>query len=232
MKILYLGNDMQHANILQNYLQCYNHSVFPIYVCQDCIGSFREIDPEILFIDEFFLTLQNVEILQQIRSEKPALPILLLLSIFSNKSFLEHYANLFTDYLFKEHSVSEITNRIEIAILKSKANLLRQYRFHLTENCLFNYYEKKIIISGNTIRICPIEAEIMLELCRKPNQLISRDILISICWNTSSKPDNCNFYLTRYMVKIKRFLKDEPGLSIQNFRKKGYCLFITEKESL
>jgi DNA-binding winged helix-turn-helix (wHTH) protein/Tol biopolymer transport system component len=96
----------------------------------------------------------------------------------------------------------------------------------------FVFCEKSQTLSDAeaTIILEPLSVEVLAYFCRNPDEMISRDKLITEVWNSRIVTDNA---VTRVITKLRKALADSPDSPrfIATFPKKGYK-FVADVELL
>ena len=89
-----------------------------------------------------------------------------------------------------------------------------RYRFHYPQGEL-NFEQKSRMLTTR-------ESEILNLLIMNKNQLLNRDELLLSLWQ------NNDYFSSRsldvFITKLRRYLKDDPSVSILNVRGRGYKL--------
>ena len=81
-------------------------------------------------------------------------------------------------------------------------------------NYLFDHYNQTLTIAGTTKRITEKESEILNYLVAHRNNIIKREDLLKELWGTN------DYFLGRsldvFLTKIRKYLKEDPSISIEN----------------
>ena len=89
-------------------------------------------------------------------------------------------------------------------------------------NYVFNYPKQVLELDGQQNLLTHREAEVLLRLAEKPNQLIDKTLLLNEVWG------NDDFYSARsldvFITKLRKKLGDDPFVKILNVRGYGYKL--------
>jgi DNA-binding response OmpR family regulator len=79
---------------------------------------------------------------------------------------------------------------------------------------IFDFHNQSLTIAGNTKRITGKETEILKYLSDHRNHVIKREALLKALWGEN------DYFLGRsldvFITKIRRYLKEDPALSIEN----------------
>ena len=94
-------------------------------------------------------------------------------------------------------------------------------------NILFNW-EKQTLKSGDQKEVLTSrESDLLKMLCVNRNKITEREIVLKSIWgdDTYFNARSMDVYISR----IRKFLKDDPDITLQNIHGKGYKLLITQK---
>jgi DNA-binding response OmpR family regulator len=86
----------------------------------------------------------------------------------------------------------------------------------------FDVQNQSLILNGKTKRITGRECEILAYLASRQNQLTKREELLTNLWG-----ENDYFFgrsLDVFITKIRKYLKDDPSLKIENVFGIGFIL--------
>jgi DNA-binding response OmpR family regulator len=164
---------------------------------------------------------------KQIRNSDIATPIIFLTSRSLPQDVVEGFESGGNDYLKKPFSLEELiirmkalmnSNRLAINInTGSKNTQLGDY--------IFQYPKGILSYAGNQRELTTRECEILQMLIVNRNQVLSRNTLLMAFW------DNDDYFSGRsldvFITKLRKYLKNDPSVSILNIRGQGYKLICT-----
>jgi DNA-binding response OmpR family regulator len=90
---------------------------------------------------------------------------------------------------------------------------------------LFDVQKSHLKISDKKkISLTTKEAQLLTVLCRYKNKVVERELILNSVWESNS------YYSARsmdvYVSKLRKYLKNDPNVSIANVHGKGYKLLV------
>jgi len=90
----------------------------------------------------------------------------------------------------------------------------------------FDASNQVISIDQNTRNLTNKESALLRLLCINKNQLVRRDFALKLIWGDD------DYFMGRsmdvYITKLRKILKDDPNISIQNIHRTGFKLEVKE----
>ena len=90
----------------------------------------------------------------------------------------------------------------------------------------FNAELRTIQTDQETFKLSPKEADLLRLLCKEKNKVLPRDTALTRIWGETS------YFTTRsmdvYITKLRKYLKDVPGVEIINIHGSGYLMKVEE----
>ena len=95
---------------------------------------------------------------------------------------------------------------------------------YLTEQLSFDTLTNKLFMKGREKVLSTLEGKILAVLCKNPNQLVKKDLLLEIGWNSTDV--NWESQLIKTISKLRKLLEECEGINLRNDTRKGYWLLI------
>jgi len=219
--ILYIESDMQTYSFVKYLLEWHGHNIQIACNENEIYKLFMQTRPDIILARAQSLQSNDCSIFNQIRMYNCHLPILLVASKTERVILFAEIGKVITDYICEEYLLEEIELRIRFALAKVK-NSQPQYQFILSKDSIFDYLGSILKTCGKIIKLTRIEATILLELSTNMNNIVTREVLVGRCWQNNYE-ENYR-YLDHYMVNIRKYLHDDPCITINTIRGSGYTL--------
>ncbi|RKR82841.1 DNA-binding response OmpR family regulator [Mucilaginibacter gracilis] len=226
-KVLLVEDEPVLAEIIRESLQSRSFSVTHTSSAQDALQLYNEYSPDIIILDVMLPDGDGFSIAKQIRIADVATPVIFLTSRSLVEDVVEGFESGGNDYLKKPFSLEELIirmkallskNRLAVSIKPDTQNIrIGNYRFQ---------YPKGILSFAGTERVLTTrECEILQMLILNRNQILSRQTLLFAFW------DNDDYFSGRsldvFMAKLRKYLRNDPGVNILNIRGQGYKLICT-----
>ena len=93
-------------------------------------------------------------------------------------------------------------------------------------NSYFNARLRSLKIGTTEYKLSPKEAELLRMLCAHLNDVLPRSVALRSIWGED------NFFTARsmdvFIVKLRKYLKDDPSVEIVNIHGNGYRLIVKD----
>ena len=157
----------------------------------------------------------------RLKSLHPSIPFLFLSARMLEADRINGFETGADDYIAKPFSFKElyyrilvILNRRNIAVLPAEPELVS------VGNAVLNTKERVLSVNGLAKKLSRRETDVLSKLMQQPGNYVSRSEILKKVWgsddNFSAK--SMDVYLTR----IRKLLKDEPSIEIENLYGSGY----------
>lgn len=190
---------------------------FDVKLCKDgelAQKAFQNNDYDVCLLDVMMPKIDGFSLAKEIRKKDKAIPIIFITARSLKEDKLKGYDLGADDYITKPFDEEELLWKIKAIIRripeaeKEKVEPLKLGRY------IFDFENQSLSINGQTKRITEKEAEVILYLSRNQNKVIKREDLLKDVWGQN------DYFLGRsldvFITKIRKYLKDDPGLKIEN----------------
>ena len=128
------------------------------------------------------------------------------------------------DYLTKPFSMDELVYRMEAILRRVKSKEQKNVtRFHLGK-FIFDTQRQVLILDDSQTKLTTKESELLTMLCVHVNDVLERDLALKTIWMDD------NYFNARsmdvYITKLRKLLKDDPDIEINNVHGRGYRLIV------
>jgi DNA-binding response OmpR family regulator len=220
VRILLIEDEAAIADFVQRALRSQGHVVD---VASDgAEGERRALlsDVDLVVLDRGLPVRDGLDVLRTIRSAKPALPVIILTALGEVRDRVQGLDAGATDYITKPFSVEELLARVR-AHLRSpaqpEATVLRAAGIEA------DLLSREVHRNGSVIRLSAKEFELLSYFLRHPNQVLSREQLLSGVWGYDFEPSTN--VVEVYVGYLRRKLGVAGGtVPIDTVRSVGYRL--------
>ena len=122
------------------------------------------------------------------------------------------------DYITKPFDLEELLLRIK-AVLK-RTDQVTTKGFHLG-NTFFDSTNYQLI-GNNTKKLTKKEGDLLKLLCLNKNNISKREIILTEIWGDDNYFNGRS--LDVFITKLRKYLKEEESISIDNVHGIGFCL--------
>lgn len=226
-KILLVEDDHNLSSVLLDYLELLGHKVTLAADGEQGLEFFQEDIFDLCILDIMLPRKDGLTLAADIRNINQQSPIIFLTALGQSENRIDGFKAGCDDYIAKPFSSEELSFRIE-AILKRCMNQNMRPRagiFNLG-SILFDSGNMLLTISDKEKKLTPKENALLKLLCLNQNNLLSRDKALSEIWGST------DYFFGRsmdvFITRLRKYLKDEPAVSIQNVHGTGFRLEIRE----
>ena len=220
MRILLVEDERGIADFVERALRAQGHAV---EVAADGVeGGHRAVgsDLDLVILDVMLPGRSGLEILEEIRTVKPALPVIMLTA---RAEVADKVAGLdagATDYMTKPFSVEELLARVRAHLrtpVQAETTRLRVADIEL------DMLRRTVSRDGSPVHLSAKEFDLLAYFMRHPGQVLSREQILNGVWDYNHDPGTNIVEVYVGYLRRKLALADRP-VPIQTVRSAGYRL--------
>ncbi|MDE5422661.1 response regulator transcription factor [Ancylomarina sp. DW003] len=226
-KILLVEDDPSLGMLMKDFL---GMEGFDIVLAKDGVeglSSYISNSFDLCILDVMMPLMDGFTLAKKIRKKNTDIPIIFLTA----KSLKEDKLNGFDlggdDYITKPFDEDELIRRIN-AVLK------RSFKASKEEDCKcqlglfeFDHSNLELSLNGEVTRITKKEADVLILLCNSRNSLVKREEILVKVWGEN------DYFMGRsldvFITKLRKHLKPDPAIKIENVHGVGFILSDGEK---
>ncbi|WP_052595857.1 response regulator transcription factor [Aureispira sp. CCB-QB1] len=227
-KILLVEDDLNLGLLLMDYLE---EEGFEVKLCRDgrkALTAFQQQRYDICLLDIMMPYLDGFSVAQEIRLQNANIPIVFISAKSLKADKLKGYTLGADDYITKPFDEEELLWKIKALIRRVAPNSIPQPPILYVGNYQFNTRNQSLTINDNTRRMTEKESLILKYLYQHRNNLIKREDMLMALWGEN------DYFLGRsldvFITKIRKYLKNDPELSIENVFGVGFIFNVPTKE--
>ena len=228
LKILLAEDDLNLGVLLLDYLE---GEGFDVKLCKDgelALKAFNTQQFQLCLLDVMLPKAHGFSIAKEIRNKDKNIPIIFITARSLKEDKLKGYDLGADDYITKPFDEEELLWKIKAVIRRAPTTsterapeLIKAGKFILDTT------NQSLTIEGKTRRITEKEVEILKYLFNNSNKLIKREDLLKDLWGEN------DYFLGRsldvFITKIRKYLKEDPDMSIENVFGVGFILNTNNK---
>jgi DNA-binding response OmpR family regulator len=144
----------------------------------------RKLDVDLVLLDLVLPGVQGLEVLEEIRSAKPRLPVIALTALDDTGSKIGGLEAGADDYVTKPFSVEELAARIRARLrwTEEDGGVLKSGPLTL------DLAAHRAVLNGREVALSARELELLAAFMRHPGQVLSRGQLLRLVWNLEFDP--------------------------------------------
>lgn len=221
--IALIEDDESLGFILKEYLQLHDYEVNWLNTAEKALDQVLRINYDLLIIDVNLPGFDGFELADKLTQAGCSTPFLFLTARRLKTDKLRGFKLGGEDFIVKPVDEEELLARIHVVLRRSNPQKVTKHEAQVAlGDVTFSYERLELYVSGKSVSLTEMEAELFKTLCSQHGQLISRrDIMLKI-W----KEDN---YFTRrsmdvFISRLRKILADSNRLVIKTVHGRGYLL--------
>jgi DNA-binding response OmpR family regulator len=227
--ILLVEDDKNLAFVLTDYLSM---SGYGVQHAEDGVAGlelFKNGKFDICILDVMMPLKDGFTLAEEIRLVNEITPIIFLTAKTMKEDRIKGFKTGGDDYITKPFSTEELSLRIEAILRRTRFSLLDGEQESLYEigKYSFDYSNQVLTGPGGEKRLTKKEAEVLRLLCINMNKILRREIALKMIWGED------DYFMGRsmdvYITKLRKFLSDDPDVSITNIHRTGFMLEVKKQ---
>lgn len=227
-RILLAEDDLNLGRLLVDYLEAEG---FYVKLCPDGGHALKEFyggSFDLCLLDVMMPKMDGFSLAKEIRTKDKKTPFIFITAKSLKGDKLKGYDLGADDYITKPFDEEELLWKIKAIIRRSRESKNESKAAIITlGKYTFDFHNQSLTINGITKRITEKESDILDYLCSRRNQVIKREELLKELWG-----ENDYFFgrsLDVFITKIRKYLKEDPELSIENVFGVGFIFNVPVK---
>ncbi|MES2566210.1 MAG: response regulator transcription factor [Bacteroidota bacterium] len=229
-RILLAEDDLNLGVLLLDYLETEG---FSVKLCKDgelAFKAFQSDTFDLCLLDVMMPKLDGFSLGKKIKQLQEHIPIIFITAKSLKEDKLKGYGLGADDYITKPFDEEELLWKIQAIVRRipeqNKSTIaplvsIGKYSFDFQNQCL--------TIDGKSKRITEKESEILSYLVKHTNHVIKREDLLKELWGEN------DYFMGRsldvFMSKIRKYLKEDGDLKIENVFGVGFIFNVPERET-
>jgi len=222
-KILYVEDDLSLSFVTRDQLEKRDYEVIYCDNGKEAYRIFKKHIFDLCIFDVMLPEMDGFELAKKIRTENKHIPIIFLTARSMQEDKIEGLKLGGDDYLTKPFNIEELCLKIEIFLRRKEISkeLHDSYKigcYHL------DVKEQKLCFGEKERQLTLKEAKLLSLLTQKENTIIKRENILINLWGKN------DYFLGRsldvFISRLRKYLKDDENISIENIRGVGFKLNI------
>jgi len=222
-KILLVEDDTSLGFVIRDLLE---ENGYEVLFSPDGEGGwqiFMRNNIDICLFDIMLPRRDGLALTTQIRKKNTEIPILFITAKSSEEDRIAGFKAGGDDYITKPFSMEELLLRIEVFLKRTQKKEDDDKIFKLGK---YEFDSKNLILFDGEHRqqLTQKESELLKYLCKNPNVVVRREDILMNVWGKE------DYFLGRsmdvFMTKIRKYLKDAEGISLNTIHGVGFKLVI------
>ena len=224
MRILLCEDEESLGMLVREYLQAKGYDAELYLDGEAGYRAFTKSKFDMCLLDVMMPKMDGFALAREIRLVNSEIPIIFLTAKNLKDDILEGFKLGADDYLTKPFSMDELVYRMEAILRRVKSKEQKNLtRFQLGK-FIFDTQRQVLLFGEKQTKLTTKESELLTMLCMHVNDVLERDLALKTIWMDD------NYFNARsmdvYITKLRKLLKDDPEIEINNVHGRGYRLII------
>ena len=224
LHILLCEDEESLGMLVREYLQAKGYDAELYLDGEAGYKAFVKGEYDMCLLDVMMPKMDGFTLARELRMINAEVPIMFLTAKNLKDDILEGFKLGADDYLTKPFSMDELVYRMEAILRRVKArNKQMAVRYQLGR-FVFDTQRQLLTIGEKSTKLTTKESELLTMLCTHMNDVLERDLALKTIWIDD------NYFNARsmdvYITKLRKHLKDDPHVEINNVHGKGYRLVV------
>ena len=221
-RILLCEDDESLGMLLREYLQAKGYDAELYLDGEAGSRAFMKSHYDMCVLDVMMPKKDGFTLAQEIRAISPEVPIIFLTAKNLKEDIFEGFKIGADDYLTKPFSMDELVFRMEAVLRRVKGVKVPVVSQYKLGKFIFDTQRQILSIGEKQVKLTTKESELLGLLCAHANDVLLRELALKTIWIDD------NYFNARsmdvYITKLRKHLKDDPTIEINNVHGKGYKL--------
>ncbi len=223
MDILLVEDDQNLSFVIKDNLEENGYDVTCKSDGESALRLARNKKFDLLLLDVMLPLMDGFSLAKQLRKEKIVSPIIFLTARGMKKDKLKGFEIGADDYITKPFDLEELLMRIKAVMRRSKSAQMKTYQIGLF---LFTPGELSLQIEDTKIKLTKKECDLLEALSQRMNTAVKREDLLLKIWGDDDYFNGRSMDV--YLSKLRKYLKADPNIKIENLHSVGFKLCIDE----
>lgn len=228
-RILLVEDDLNLGFLLMELLEMEG---FYVQWRKDALSGLAELKRNnfaLCVLDVSMPGMDGFNLARHIREQYPRIPFLFLTARLLKEDKLKGYELGAEDYITKPFDEEELLCKIRVILRRRNASSEPQRTDFQIGRFQFSYHRQELSCGKEVKRLTEKENEILHLLCQHQNRILRREDAVALVYGKS------DYFLGRsfdvFISRLRKMLRDDPAVSIENVFKVGFILNVPEATS-
>ncbi len=223
-RILLVEDDVSMGFLLVDFLESNSFDVKLYKNGEKGLEAFKNSEYDFCILDVMLPGMDGFTIAENIRKENKKVPIIFLTARAMKQDKIKGFTLGVDDYITKPFDEDELLCRIQAILNRinlQENTLPQETSFEIGE---YNFDAENQLLSASEFskRLTQKESDVLKMLCLSVNNIVKREDILVAIWG-----ENDYFHgrsLDVFIAKLRKYLKEDPTISIENVPKVGFVL--------
>ncbi|MCF0197213.1 MAG: response regulator transcription factor [Bacteroidaceae bacterium] len=224
LRIMLCEDEESLGMLVREYLQAKGYETELYLDGEEGYKAFTTNKYDVCLLDVMMPRMDGFTLAREIRAINKEVPIIFLTAKNLKEDEAEGFKIGADDYLIKPFSMDLLVFRIEAILRRVKGNVQKPASHYQMGLFSFDTQRQLLSINGTQTKLTTKESELLAMLCAHANDVLERELALKTIWIDD------NYFNARsmdvYITKLRKHLKADPSIEINNVHGKGYRLIV------
>ncbi len=229
-RILLCEDEESLGMLLREYLQAKGYDAELYLDGEAGFKAFARSHYDMCVLDVMMPKKDGFTLAQEIREMNVDVPIIFLTARNLKEDIFEGFKIGADDYLTKPFSMDELVFRMEAVLRRVKGVKTQPITQYTLGKYTFDTQRQILSHDDEEVKLTTKESELLHLLCMHANDVLLRELALKTIWIDD------NYFNARsmdvYITKLRKHLRADPTIEINNVHGKGYKLIIPEENPI
>lgn len=225
-RILLVEDDPNLSDVLTDFLEMLGYRVVLAVDGSQGLEAFNSEKFDLLILDVMLPVMDGFSLATEIRKADTNTPVIFLTARGQMEDRINGFKLGCDDYISKPFSSEELSLRIEAILRRCRLETGRENESYQLGSFVFDSANFELRRNDRRINLTPKEAALLRVLCDHKNSLLTREKALKEVWGDD------DYFIGRsmdvFITKLRKYLKDDPGVAIVNVHGTGFRLEVKE----
>ena len=225
-KILLVEDDESLGYLLSEYLKIKEFEVSWSKNGKEALHLIEKYIQHLVILDIMLPDIDGFTLASKIKIGYPDIPFIFLTARSLKVDVLKGFSLGAMDYLKKPIDEEELVTRINVLLSRIPKPIDdgNEKNIHHLGKYILDSKNHKLMVSGECLSLTARENELLLYLFKNRNELCTHKEILDLLWgkNDYFNRKSLNVFISR----LRKYLKKDPSISIENLHTKGFILNI------
>jgi DNA-binding response OmpR family regulator len=224
-KVFLVEDDENFGSVLQSYLEMNDYSVLWVKDGAKAQQEYTVDDFDICILDVMLPNVDGFSLAREIKSIDSNVPMIFLTAKTLKKDILQGYELGADDYITKPFDSDVLLCKIR-AILNRNTESDEPEQEYKLGRYLYDAQRRVLSIADHKRKLSPKEGDLLKLFIEHKGRVLNREKALKLIWGQD------DYFTGRsmdvYITRLRKYLKDDPAISIENVHGSGYVLRLEE----
>lgn len=208
-KVLVVEDDEAMAVALQDGFSYEGHDVIRASDGEEALRLAREQNPDVMILDVMLPKMTGLEVCKTLRSERSALPIIMLTARGQEIDKVLGLKLGADDYVTKPFSFMELMARVEALLRRAQPDGLEPRSTHQVGRITVDIARHEACRDGEPLDLTPREFRLLGYFIEHAGEVVSREDLLDAVWGYDSIPFTRT--VDTHIAKLRKKIETDPS---------------------